>query len=78
MRREEITTIVTSDLGGQTRGKGYPARDRESRLKRGIGWTPTNSMITPLGPIAPSLAKAVPNGAEVSLFLPVCRPQAGR
>lgn len=54
MRREEITTIVTSDLGGQTRGKGYPARDRESRLKRGIGWTPTNSMITPLGPIAPS------------------------
>ncbi|WBU54131.1 glutamine synthetase family protein [Paracoccus sp. SCSIO 75233] len=54
MKREEITTIITSDLGGQTRGKGYPTRDRESRMKRGIGWTPTNSMITPLGPIAPS------------------------
>lgn len=54
MKREEITVICTSDLGGQTRGKGYPARDRDSRLERGIGWTPTNSMITALGPIAPS------------------------
>lgn len=54
MKREEITTIITSDIGGQTRGKGYPSRDRESRMKRGIGWTPTNSLITPPGPIAPS------------------------
>lgn len=54
MTREEIVTICTSDLGGQTRGKGFPLRDREARLTRGIGWTPTNSMITALGPIAPS------------------------
>ncbi|WBU61525.1 glutamine synthetase family protein [Paracoccus albus] len=54
MKPQEITTICTSDLGGQTRGKGYPARDRASRLEKGIGWTPTNSMISPLGPIAPS------------------------
>lgn len=54
MTREEIVMICTSDLGGQVRGKGFPVRDREARLERGIGWTPTNSMITALGPIAPS------------------------
>lgn len=54
MTREEIITICTSDLGGQTRGKGFPVRDRDARMARGIGWTPTNSMITALGPIAPS------------------------
>lgn len=54
MKPQEITTICTSDLGGQTRGKGYPTRDRSNRMVKGIGWTPTNSMITPLGPIAPS------------------------
>lgn len=54
MTREEIVTICTSDLGGQTRGKGFPQSDSEARMQRGIGWTPTNSMITALGPIAPS------------------------
>ncbi|MRX48964.1 glutamine synthetase [Paracoccus sp. S-4012] len=54
MMRQEITTICTSDIGGQTRGKGYPTRDRERRLERGIGWTPTNALITPFGKIAPS------------------------
>lgn len=54
MKRQDIVTICTSDLGGQTRGKGFAARDMDSRIRRGIGWTPTNSMITALGPIAPS------------------------
>ncbi|EXL06767.1 glutamine synthetase family protein [Aquamicrobium defluvii] len=54
MKREEIVMLCTSDLGGQVRGKGFPARDYETRLRKGIGWTPTNSMITAHGPIAPS------------------------
>ncbi|WP_412050063.1 glutamine synthetase family protein [Hoeflea sp. Naph1] len=54
MLREEIIMLCTADLAGQVRGKGFPASDLESRLKKGIGWTPTNSMITAHGPIAPS------------------------
>lgn len=54
MDSEEIIMICTSDLAGQVRGKGFPASDLESRLVKGIGWTPTNSMITAHGPIAPS------------------------
>lgn len=54
MKKEEIVMLCTTDLGGQTRGKGFPASDLEDRLKKGIGWTPTNSMITAHGPIAPS------------------------
>lgn len=54
MKREEIIMLCTSDLSGQVRGKGFPASDLESRLRKGIGWTPTNSMITAHGVIAPS------------------------
>ena len=54
MTRDEIIMICTCDLGGQVRGKGFPASDLAARLRRGIGWTPTNSMITVHGPIAPS------------------------
>ena len=54
MTRDEIIMICTCDLGGQVRGKGFPASDLAARLRRGIGWTPTNSMITAHGPIAPS------------------------
>jgi len=45
--------FCTSDLAGQTRGKGVPAAHLEARLKQGLGWTPTNSMITAFGEIAP-------------------------
>lgn len=54
MNREEIIMLCTADLAGQVRGKGFPASDLQSRLKKGIGWTPTNSMITAHGPIAPT------------------------
>ncbi|WP_192361630.1 glutamine synthetase family protein [Mesorhizobium mediterraneum] len=54
MKREEIVMLCTSDLSGQVRGKGFPASDLKERLVKGIGWTPTNSMITAHGPIAPS------------------------
>lgn len=54
MKRQEVVMLCTSDLGGQMRGKGFPVSDLEGRLKKGIGWTPTNSMITAHGPTAPS------------------------
>ncbi|HEY6633216.1 MAG TPA: glutamine synthetase family protein [Rhizobiaceae bacterium] len=54
MTPEEIVMICTSDLAGQVRGKGFPVSDLDARMVKGIGWTPTNSMITAHGPIAPS------------------------
>ena len=54
MHRSELIMACTSDIAGQVRGKGFPARDLESKLKGGIGWTPTNTMITAFGPIADS------------------------
>jgi len=53
MKREEIVMLCTCDLAGQVRGKGFPVSDLPARLRKGIGWTPTNSMITAHGPIAP-------------------------
>jgi glutamine synthetase len=35
-----------SDLAGKVRGKAFPAEQLDKRLKRGIGWTPTNVQIT--------------------------------
>ena len=36
---------ATCDLAGKTRGKGFPETDLERRLKRGVGWVPTNVQI---------------------------------
>ena len=54
MKRDDLIMVCYSDIAGQVRGKGFPARDLEGRLKSGIGWTPTNIMITAFGPIADS------------------------
>lgn len=56
--REELILVCCSDIAGQVRGKGFPARDLEKRRRLGVGWTPTNIMIncfnripaTPFGP----------------------------
>ena len=53
MKSSPLVMFCTNDLAGQTRGKGVPANDLEARLSKGVGWTPTNSMITSFGPIAP-------------------------
>ena len=49
MNRNELIMFCCSDIAGQVRGKGFPAKDLEARLKSGLGWTPTNIMITALG-----------------------------
>jgi glutamine synthetase len=62
--REEIITICCSDIAGQVRGKGFPVRDLKSRMRFGVGWTPTNVMINCLGRIP-----ATPFGASGDLML---------
>jgi glutamine synthetase len=54
MRSEDVVYACTSDIAGKTRGKGFPAADFDKRLKRGIGWTPTNVQITCFDAIAES------------------------
>ena len=60
----DIIMICCSDIAGQVRGKGMPVGQFEDRLATGVGWTPTNLMITALGPIADS-----PWGPFGDLFL---------
>ena len=54
MNREELIFACCSDLAGKVRGKSFPAAQYEKRLKRGVGWTPTNVQITCFDTIAES------------------------
>jgi glutamine synthetase len=54
MRRERLVMFCYCDIAGQVRGKGFPASQLPKRLRTGIGWTPTNIMLTAFGPIADS------------------------
>ena len=51
MIREELVFVATCDISGHARGKGFPARDLPARLKKGVGWTGSNLMMSPAGPI---------------------------
>jgi glutamine synthetase len=51
MIREELVFVATCDISGHVRGKGFPARELKARLERGIGWTGSNLMMSPAGPI---------------------------
>mgnify|MGYP000162111162 CR=1 FL=1 len=55
---------ATCDIAGKVRGKAFPAADLEKRLKRGVGWTPTNVQINCFDTIADS-----PFGALGDLLL---------
>jgi glutamine synthetase len=48
---EELVFVATCDISGHVRGKGFPARELPARLKKGIGWTGSNLMMSPAGPI---------------------------
>ena len=54
MRREEMMVACCGDLSGKVRGKAFPLSQMEKRLKRGVGWTPTNVQITCFDAIADS------------------------
>jgi glutamine synthetase len=51
MIREELVFVATCDISGHVRGKGFPARELKARLKKGVGWTGSNLMMAPQGPI---------------------------
>ena len=54
MISSDVVMIVTSDISGQVRGKGFPVSNLEKRLKCGVGWVPTNVQITCFNNIAGS------------------------
>ncbi len=64
MIHKPLIFAAISDIAGKTRGKAFPASDMEKRLRRGLGWTPTNVMITCFDAIAES-----PYGALDDLLL---------
>ena len=43
---DRLVFVGTSDLAGLMRGKSFPVSDWAKRLRRGVGWTPTNVQIT--------------------------------
>lgn len=60
----DLIFAATCDLAGKVRGKAFPADQLDKRLKRGVGWTPTNVQITCFDAIADS-----PFGALGDLLL---------
>jgi glutamine synthetase len=64
MIREPLILVCTCEMAGRVRGKGFPARELPDRLVRGVGWVPTNSMISAFGPIGDT-----PFGATGDLIL---------
>jgi glutamine synthetase len=51
IHREPIVMVCTCEIAGRVRGKGFPLKELPSRLTRGVGWVPTNTMISAFGPI---------------------------
>ncbi len=54
MNDHGLMFVCCSDVAGKVRGKAFPAEQFEWRLKRGVGWTPTNVQITCFDTIAES------------------------
>jgi glutamine synthetase len=64
MQREDLIFVATCDLAGLVRGKAFPAADIDKRLRRGVGFTHSNIMMSAFGPIY-----ATPFGTEGDLML---------
>lgn len=64
MIREPLIMVCTCEIAGRLRGKAFPVAERQSRMRTGVGWVPTNTMISALGPIADT-----PFGATGDLIL---------
>jgi glutamine synthetase len=60
----DLIFAATCDIAAKVRGKAFPADQLEKRLKRGVGWTPTNVQINCFDGIAES-----PFGALGDLLL---------
>lgn len=64
MKREPLVFVGLCDLAGLVRGKGFPAEELPMRLRRGVGFTHSNIMMSPFGPIYDT-----PFGTEGDLML---------
>jgi glutamine synthetase len=64
METEDVIFVGVCDLAGHLRGKAFPAADLESRLRKGVGYTGSNIMMSAFGPIYDS-----PFGTEGDLAL---------
>ncbi|MBV8889445.1 MAG: glutamine synthetase [Alphaproteobacteria bacterium] len=51
MDREALVFVGTCDLAGLVRGKGFPAAELPGRLRKGVGLTHSNIMMSAFGPI---------------------------
>jgi glutamine synthetase len=51
MQHEDVIFVGVCDLAGHMRGKAFPAADLESRLRKGMGYTGGNIMMSAFGPI---------------------------
>lgn len=52
MPGDELVMFLHTDLSGLSRGRGFPARDLDARLRSGVGWVPADQALTAFGPIA--------------------------
>lgn len=52
MSDSELVAFVCCDLGSIVRGRSLPASELGARLDSGVGWTPANHALTPLGDLA--------------------------
>jgi len=64
MQLEDLIFVGTSDLAGLVRGKAFPAAELSVRLRRGIGLTHSNIMMSAFGPVYDT-----PFGTEGDLML---------
>jgi glutamine synthetase len=48
----DLVALVCCDLGSIVRGRSLPASELGAHLDAGVGWTPANHSLTPLGPVA--------------------------
>ncbi len=46
MTNDPLVFAAISDLAGKMRGKAFPKSETEKRVARGVGWVPTNALIT--------------------------------
>jgi glutamine synthetase len=62
--RQPLVFVGTCDLAGLVRGKAFPGEDLAARMRKGVGLTHSNIMMSPFGPIYDT-----PFGTEGDLML---------
>lgn len=64
MKTEPLVFVGLCDLAGLVRGKGFPAEELPARMRKGVGFTHSNIMMSAFGPIYET-----PFGTEGDLML---------